>query len=59
MTPAKREKFRNSTLNNEEKPQMRNPTTLLSRETSPHANRTFTGILPSRETGPHISQVLR
>jgi len=59
MTPAEREKFRDSTLNNEEKPQTRKPTKPLSRETSPHTNRAFTGVLPSRETGPHISQVLR
>jgi len=29
------------------------PTNSLSRETSPHANQTFTGSPPSRETGPH------
>src|SRR5712671_2680605 len=46
MTPAEREKFRDSTLNNEEKLRMRTPTIPLSRETSPHANRTFTGVLP-------------
>ena len=59
MTPAEKEKFRDSTLNNEEKPRTRKPTTPLSRKTSPHANQTFTGVPPSRETGPHISQVLR
>jgi len=59
MTPAKREKFRDSTLNNEEKPRMRKPTIPLSRETSPHTNQMLTGVLLSRETGPHISQVLR
>jgi len=30
----------------------RTPTNPLSRETSPHANRTFTEVPPSRETGP-------
>jgi len=59
MTPAEKEKFRDSTLNSKEKLQTRKSTTLLSRETSPHTNRAFTGVLPSRETGPHISQVLR
>jgi len=59
MTPAEREKFRDSVLNGEEMPQTRKPTKLLSRETSPHTNRVFTGVLPSRETSPHISQVLR
>jgi len=59
MTPTEREKFRDSTLNNEEKPQTRKPMNPLSRETSPHTNQVSMGILPSRETGPHISQVLR
>ena len=38
---------------------MKISTSPLSRETSPHANQAFTGVLPSKETGPHISQVLR
>src|SRR5712675_2573752 len=32
------------------------PTNLLSRETSPHTNHTFTESPPSRETGPHPSK---
>src|SRR5712671_342602 len=59
MTTTKRAKFKKYVLDGEEKPQTRKPTTLLSRETSPRANRAFTGVLLSRETGPHISQVLR
>src|SRR5712671_2820346 len=59
MTTTKRAKFKKHVLGGEEKPQTRKPTTLLSRETSPHANRAFTGVLPSRETSPHISQVLK
>ena len=59
MTTTERAKFKKYVLGGEEKPQTRRPTTLLSRETSPHAKRAFTGVLPSRETGPHISQVLR
>jgi len=59
MTTTERAKFKKHVLGGEEKPQTRKPTTLLRRETSPHANRAFTGVLPSRETGPHISQVLR
>jgi len=59
MTPSERERFRDSTLSNEEIPQTEKPTTSLSRETSPHTNQTFTGVLPSRKTDPHISQILR
>src|SRR5712671_6899222 len=32
------------------------PANSLSRETSPHANQTFTESPPSRETGPHPSK---
>jgi len=35
------------------------PTNLLSRETSPHANLTFTETLPSRETGPHPNKSMK
>jgi len=59
MTTTERAKFRKYILSSEEKPQTRKPTIPLSRETSPHAKRAFTGVLPNRETGPHISQVLR
>jgi len=59
MTTTEQAKFKKYVLGGEEKPQTRKPTTLLSGETSPHANRAFTGVLPSRETGPHISQVLK
>src|SRR5712671_1395453 len=34
-------------------------TDLLSRETSPHANRTIAGNSPSRETGPHPAKSLK
>src|SRR5712672_1830466 len=59
MTTTKRAKFKKHVLGGEDQPQTRKPTTPLSRETSPRANQMFTGVLPSRETGPHISQVLR
>src|SRR5712671_3831091 len=59
MTTTEQAKFKKHVLNDESKPQMKISTSPLSRETSPHANRAFTGVLPSRETGPHISQVLR
>src|SRR5712675_1939721 len=59
MTTTERAEFKKHVLGREEKPRTRKPTTLLSRETSPHANRAFTGVLPSRETNPHISQMRR
>src|SRR5712671_5371362 len=59
MTTTERAKFKKHVLDGKVKPQTKTSIDLLSRETSPHANRTFTGALPSRETGPHISQVLR
>jgi len=52
-------KFKKHILGDEDKSQMKMPDISLSRETSPHTNWTFAGVLPSRETGPHISQVLR
>ena len=59
MTTTERAKFKRHVLDGEVKPRTEKPATPLSRETSPHANRAFTGVLPSRETSPHISQVLR
>jgi len=35
------------------------PTDPLSRETSPHANQTCTGMPPSRETGPHPTKSMK
>jgi len=59
MTTTERAKFKKHVLGGEDKPRTRMPTIPLSREASPRTNRAFTGVLPSRETGPHISQVLR
>jgi len=59
MTMTERAKFKKHVLGDEDKPQMKMPVIPLSREASPHANRMFTGVLLSRETGPHISQVLK
>src|SRR5712671_5779272 len=35
------------------------PTNPLSRETSPHANQTITGTLPTRETSPHPTKSMK
>src|SRR5712675_467705 len=59
MMMTERAKFKQHVLDDESKPQMKISTSPLSRETSPHTNQAFTGVLPSKETGPHISQVLR
>src|SRR5712672_1021149 len=59
MMTTERAEFKKHVLGGEGKPRTRKPNTLLSRETSPHANRAFTGVLLSREIGPHISQVWR
>jgi len=59
MTMTKRTEFKKYVLSNEDKLRTKTAPIPLSRETSPHANRTLTGVPPSRETGPHISQMLR
>ena len=35
------------------------PVYLLSRETSPHTDQNFAGMLPSRETGPHPNKSIK
>jgi len=52
MTTTERAKFKRHILGGEVKPQTEKPAILLSRETSPHTNQAFIGVLPSRETGP-------
>src|SRR5712671_1901369 len=60
MTTTEQAEFKKKhVLDNKGKLRTKATTTLLSRETSPHTDRTFTGVLPSRETGPHIRQMLR
>jgi len=59
MTMTKRAEFKKHVLGNKGKLRTKATTILLSRETSPHTDRTFTGVLPNRETGPHIHQMLR
>src|SRR5712671_4412555 len=59
MTTTKQAEFKKHVLNDKDKLRTKMTTTLMSRETSPHTDRTFTGVLPSRETGPHICQMLR
>src|SRR5712671_5720228 len=59
MTMTERAEFKEHILDNKGKLRTKTTTTLLSRETSPHTDRTFTGVLLSRETGPHIRQTLR
>jgi len=59
MTPTERTKFKEYVLNNEEKPRTKIPIVLLSRETSPRTNQTLIAVPPSRETGPHASQMLK
>jgi len=59
MTTTERAKFKKHVLGDKDQPRTETATIPLSRETSPCANQVFTGALPSRETGPHISQVLR
>jgi len=59
MTPTERAKFKEYTLNNEEKAKAKIPIVPLSRETSPHTNQTPIAVLPSRETSPHASKTLK
>jgi len=59
MTMTERAEFKKHVLGDKDRLQTKTTTTLLSRETSPHADRTFIGVLPSRKTGPHIRQMLR
>src|SRR5712671_2665902 len=59
MTATEQAEFEKQVLGDKDKLRTKTTTTLLSRETSPHANRTFIGVLLSRETSPHIHQMLR
>src|SRR5712675_896239 len=59
MTMTERAEFKEHVLDDKGKSRVKTTTTLLNRETSPHTDQTFTGVPPSRETGPHIRQMLR
>src|SRR5712672_2464703 len=56
MTTAEQSEFNAYVLGKDERARM--PTTMLSRETSPHTNQTITAVPPSREAGPHTNQML-
>src|SRR5712672_1882725 len=56
MTTTERSEFKAYALGKNE--QQKTPTTMLSRETSPHTNPTITAVSPSRETGPRTNQML-
>src|SRR5712672_2830696 len=59
MTTIEREKFKKYVLGDEDKSRAKTATTLWSGEINPYTNRMFTGVPPSRETGPRICQTLR
>ena len=59
MTTTERAELKRHILNIKDKLRTKTTNTLLSRETSPHTDRTFTGTLPSRETNPDISRAPR
>jgi len=59
MTTTERTEFKRHILNIKDKLRTKTTNTLLSRETSPHTDRVFTGILPSRETNLDISRTLK
>src|SRR5712672_540989 len=56
MTTTKRSESKAYALGKDERSEML--TTVLSRETSPRTNPTIAAVPPSRETGPHINQML-
>jgi len=58
MTTTERTEFKKYVLSDEDKLQTKTTTIPLNRETKPRANRTFIGVPPSRETGPHTCQTL-
>jgi len=59
MTTTERAKFKEHILSDKDKPQTKTANTPLNRETNPHANQTFAGVLPSRETSPHADETPR
>jgi len=59
MTPTEQAKFRDCTLESKEEPRTRIPTAPPNKKTNLRTNPKFAEVLPSRETSPRISQVLR
>src|SRR5712671_457472 len=59
MTTIERKEFKKYVLGDEDKSRVKTATTLLSKETNSRTNRTFTEAPPSRETGPHLRQMLK
>jgi len=57
MTTTERSEFKAYVLGKDE--QQKISTNVLSRETSPHTDPMITAVPPSRETGPHIAQLMK